>query len=303
MLVIKPKLMIYRGLISMAIVPEEPVCIRPAGVVVSNFKKVSRTYDYNSESMIFMREDLTEALNGVECFSHIHVIYHQHRRQDWLELMEWKGEQPPITIPVAGKPACPGIYTTRSPSRPSAIGSCVVELLKREGNRLYVRGLDAIDGTPVLDIKIYIPQYDAFPFAETPLNCCMGHEMVTTSRHFRWDTINVELTLGLRTGARALQALGISRGEAISAEVAGGHFFAQGIEGATGCSILRGNMIFKELNTSPGQWKLKLVGQDKEVKIRLNDHIYAGASEILEAGGDILFAGIEQKKKYSGEAY
>lgn len=282
----------------MVIVPEEPVCIRPAGVVVSNYKKVSRTYDYNNESMIFMREDLTEALNGIECFSHIHVIYHQHRRQDWLELMEWNGAQPPITIPVAGKPDCLGIYTTRSPSRPSAIGSCVVELIKREGNRLYVRGLDAIDGTPVLDIKIYIPQYDAFPFAESPLNSCMRHELVTTSRHFRWDAINVELTLGLRTGARALQALGIGRGEASRAEVFGGHFFAQGIEGATGCSVLRGNMFLNESNASPGSWRIKLSGKDSRVEIRLNDRNYRGANEVLEAGEDILFSGIELKREY-----
>ena len=78
------------------------------------------------------------------------------------------------------------------------MGSCVVELLKLEGNRLYVKRLDAIDGTPVLDIKIYIPHYDAFPLAETPLNWCMSHELITTSRHFHWDTVNVSLTLGLQ---------------------------------------------------------------------------------------------------------
>ncbi|MFZ3132631.1 MAG: hypothetical protein WA125_16420, partial [Desulfosporosinus sp.] len=58
----------------------------------------------------------------------------------------------------------------------------------------------------------------------------------TTSRHLHWETINVGLTLGLRTGAKALQVLGIGRSEAVRAEVIGGHFFAQGIEGATGCS-------------------------------------------------------------------
>lgn len=280
----------------MIIVPAEPVCIKPAGVVVSSYKKVSPTYDYNNESMIFMRKDLTEALTGIECFSHVHVIYHQHRRQEWLELMEWYQEQPPKTIPVAGGgQVSQGVYATRSPSRPSAMGSCVVELIKREENRLYVRGLDAIDGTPVLDIKIYMPQYDAFPLAETPLNSCMGHGLITTSRRFRWDAINVGLTLGLRTGARALQALGICRGEATVAEVAGGHFFAQGIEGVTGCSVLRGNMFFEEIKTSPGQWKLKLAGKNNEVEIRLNDRIYTGASEVLEAGGDTLFAAVNYK--------
>ncbi|TEB14139.1 putative tRNA (adenine(37)-N6)-methyltransferase [Pelotomaculum sp. FP] len=280
----------------MVLVPKEAVSIQPVGVVVSDFKKVSRAYDYHRESVIYMREDLTDALIGIEYFSHIHVIYHQHRRQDWLELVEWKKEQPPITLPVAGEPVCRGVYSTRSPSRPSAMGSCVVELIKCEENRLYVKGLDALDGTPVLDIKIYIPHYDAFPLAETPLNCCMRNELSATSRRLHWDTINVGLALGLRTGARALQALGISRGEASRAAVAGGHFFAQGIEGTTGCSILRGNMIFEELNTSPGQWKLKLAGKDSEAEIWLNDHIYSGASEVLEAGENILFAAVNKNE-------
>ena len=198
--------------------------------------------------------------------------------------------------PLRQRAGLPGVYSTRSPSRPSAMGSCVVELLKLEGNRLYVKGLDAIDGTPVLDIKIYIPHYDAFPLAETPLNWCMSHELITTSRHFHWDTVNVGLTLGLRTGAKALQALGISRCEAVRATVVGGHFFAQGIEGATGCSVLRGNFSFEELRTSPKQWKLILTGKDCEVEIRLNDHIYASAAEVLEVGEQVLFASVQLRE-------
>ena len=276
-------------------VPQEPVSIRPVGVVVSDFKKVSREYDYSSESMIYMREDLTDALIGVEYFSHIHVIYYQHRRKDWFELtgMGREGEAP-LTMPFASEPTCQGIYSTRNPARPSGIGSCVVELVRRDQNRLYVKGLDAIDGTPVLDIKIYIPHFDAFPLAETPLNWCRGNELITTSRAFHWDTINVGLTLGLKAGAKALQVLGIGRGEAVRAEVTGGHFFAQGIEAATGCSTLRGNMTFEELKTSTGHWQLRLVSQDNEVEIKLNDNLYSGAGEVLELGEDILFASVQK---------
>jgi tRNA-Thr(GGU) m(6)t(6)A37 methyltransferase TsaA len=277
----------------MVSVPQEAVSIRPVGVVVSDFKKVSREYDYSNESMIYMREDLTDALIGIEYFSHIHVIYHQHRRQDWFELMgRGREDEAPLTMPFASEPTCQGIYSTRNPARPSGIGSCVVELLRRDQNRLYVKGLDAIDGTPVLDIKIYIPHFDAFPLAETPLNWCRGNELITTSRAFHWDTINVGLTLGLRTGARALQVLGIGRGEAVQAEVVGGHFFAQGIEAATGCSTVRGNMSFTELKTSTGEWKLRLVGQDNEVEIKLNDNLYSGAGEVLELKEDTLFASV-----------
>ncbi|MDD3874698.1 MAG: tRNA (N6-threonylcarbamoyladenosine(37)-N6)-methyltransferase TrmO [Methanosarcina sp.] len=279
----------------MVSVPKELVSIRPVGVVVSDFKECSRRYDYNSESMIYMREDLTDALIGLESFSHMHVIYHQDRRTDWFKLMEWEQDEPPLTIPFASEPACQGVYSTRSPFRPSAMGSCVVEIIKREGNRIYVKGLDALDGTPILDIKIYIPRYDAFPFAQVPLNWGMDNEFIATSRHLRWDSINIGLTVGLRTGTKALQAIGLGRGEAVRAEVVGGHFFAQGVEGATGCSVLHNNMIFKESNTSPGEWKLKLVGKDSEVEIRLNDHIYSGVSEVLEVDEDVLFASVQTK--------
>jgi hypothetical protein len=124
----------------------------------------------------------------------------------------------------------------------------------------------------------------------------MSHELITTSRHFHWDTVNVSLTLGLRTGAKALQVLGISRSEAVRATVVGGHFFAQGIEGATGCSVLRGNFSFEELRTSPKQWKLILTGKDCEVEIRLNDHIYASAAEVLEVGEQVLFASVQLRE-------
>lgn len=281
----------------MVSVPKERVSIQPVGVVVSDFKKVSRNYDYNRESVIYMREDLTDALIGLELFSHMHVIYYQDRREDWLKLIEWEQDEPPITLPFASEPVCQGVYSTRSPSRPSAMGSCVVEIIKREENRIYVKGLDALDGSPVLDIKIYIPHYDAFPLAETPLNWCMGNELITTSRHLHWDTINVGLTLGLRTGTKALQTIGVNRGEALRAEVVGGHFFAQGIEGATGCTVLRNSMIFEEINTSPGMWTLKLIGIDSEVEIKLNDYIYSGANEVLEVEDKVLFASVQKAKK------
>lgn len=276
-------------------VPKEPIGIRPVGVVVSNFEECSRSYDYSSESMIYMREDLTEALVGLELFSHLHVIYYQHRWKDWLRLIHWEHDELPLTLSATGEATCQGIYSNRSPARPSAMGSCVAEITKIEENRIYVRGLDALNGSPVLDIKTYIPQYDSFPSAEIPLNWGAGNRLITTSRCLHWDTINVGLTLGLRAGSLAMQELGIKRGEALEAEVTGGHFFAQGIEGATGCSILRNNMIFKEIKSASGQWLLRLVGRQSEVEIRLTDNNYSDANEVLIADENLLFASVRKK--------
>ena len=69
-----------------------------------------------------------------------------------------------------GDPQYPlqGVLATRSQRRPNAIGVAVVPLLRRRRNVLRVRGLDAIDGTPLLDIKPYIPHYDSVADARVP---------------------------------------------------------------------------------------------------------------------------------------
>jgi tRNA (adenine37-N6)-methyltransferase len=138
---------------------QEPVTIRPIGVVQSEFREFSQRADYGRVSVICIREDLRDALLGLEHFSHIHVFYHQHRRKEWQKYAKWSnGEEEWLTTPIVGEASCKGIYTSRAPARPSGIGSCVVELLRKEGTRLHVRGLDAFDGTAVLDIKIYVPR-------------------------------------------------------------------------------------------------------------------------------------------------
>jgi tRNA (adenine37-N6)-methyltransferase len=272
---------------------QDPVTINPIGVVESEFREFIQATNYESESVIAIREDLTDALIGLEHFSHIHVMYYQHRRKDWQKAMGLsQGDEQVLTMPLSGEPTCKGIYTTRTPARPSGIGSCVAELIKREKNRLTVRGLDAFDGTAVLDIKIYIPRYDSFPMADAPLHWCSRHGMDVTSRLLHWDTMNVGLMLGLRAGARAMRELGIARGEAQKATVAGGHFFAQGVEGATGCSVLHRNLEFEDKSRTMGDWLLRLETAGKTATVRLNDRLYAGADEVIAMADDILFADV-----------
>jgi len=273
---------------------QEPVTIRPIGVVISDFKDFTQPTSYTAESVISIREDLAEALIGLEHFSHIHVMYYQHLRKEWQKHAKWtETDEQILTTPIVGEPTCKGVYTSRAPARPSGIGSCVVELLRREGARLHVRGLDAFDGTSVLDIKIYIPRYDSFPLADAPLHWCNRHGIETTSRMLHWDTMNVGLTLGLRAGQRALRALGLGRSDAKRAVVSGGNFFAQGVEGVTGCSVLDGTMSFTEKMASIGAWSVRLEGGAGAVTVRLHDRLYAGADEVLSVSDDLLFASVE----------
>ena len=280
---------------------QQPVTIRPIGVVVSPLKEFHQIPTYQEESVIAIREDLTEGLLGLEHFSHIHVLYYQHRQEGWKQFAKMPADQQVLTMPLMGEPTCKGIYTSRSPARPSRIGSCIVELLAREGNRLRVRGLDAIDGTPVLDIKIYIPRYDSFPLAEAPLHWCQKTEMVTTSRLLHWDTVNVGFTLGMRAGKRALDELGAGRGDRKRAQVAGGNFFAQGVEAVTGCSVLQGSMSFEEKAKSLADWMVSLEYGDHWVRIRLCDKLYSGADEVLALPDEVLFASVESDSSASDD--
>jgi len=273
---------------------QEAVSIRPIGTVVSEFKDFNQRTDYNSVSVIEIREDLTEGLIGLEHFSHMHVVYYQNRRKDWQKHVGWNdsGEQI-LTMPLMGEPSCKGIYTTRSPARPSGMGSCVVELIKREGNRLTVRGLDALDTTPVLDIKIYIPRYDCFPFADAPLHWCQKTTLTSTARLLHWDTMNVAFALGMRAGLTALRTLDLSRNDDKKAIVYGGDFFAQGFESVTGCSILDNTMDFEEDLKSLSNFAVILQQGERSVRIRINDRLYGGADEVMTAPEEILFAAVE----------
>ena len=90
-----------------------------------------------------------QGLKDIEQFSHIILIYWLHKSAGYHLL---------VTPPGNSKPR--GLFTTRSPNRPNPLGLCVVELVAREGRILRVRGLDAIDESPLLDIKPYIPAID-----------------------------------------------------------------------------------------------------------------------------------------------
>jgi tRNA-Thr(GGU) m(6)t(6)A37 methyltransferase TsaA len=272
---------------------QQLVSIRPIGVVRSDLKDFAQIPTYLEESVLHIREDLTEGLAGLEHFSHIHVIYYQHLREAWKRRANIPEGQEALTVPLVGEPSCKGVYTSRAPSRPSGIGSCIVELLSRDQNRLRVRGLDAVDGTPILDIKIYIPRYDSFPLADAPLHWCQKTEMLSTSRLLHWDTMNVGLTLGMRAGQRAMRELGVARGDQKHATVHGGSFFGQGVEAVTGCSVLHGSMSFEEKAKSMTDWVVRLEKTNRTVTIRIKDQLYSGADEVLSLGDDLLFASVE----------
>jgi len=112
-------------------------------------------------SDIVVNSSLTEALDDLEGFSHIVILYWMHQTP---------GGKPPTKVHPMGKQELPlvGLFATRSPRRPNPIGVTTVRLLQRQGNVLKVQGLDAIDGTPVIDIKPYISGFDSAANVKVP---------------------------------------------------------------------------------------------------------------------------------------
>ncbi len=126
--------------------PSSKIYLEPVGFVQTDAvgKEVR---DKNAVSKIIIREELSEALEGVEEFSHLFVLF-------WLHKIDGK-ERKIMKVRPRGRADMPllGIFVTRTPHRPNPIGLTRVKLLNIRGNVVTVQGLDAFDGTPVLDIK------------------------------------------------------------------------------------------------------------------------------------------------------
>lgn len=140
----------------------EPINLRPIGVVHNNVSRSPGSgYAWASvTSEIVLDPALAEGLDGIEDFSHLIVLYWMHRLDRKLELkLHPRGRK---ELPLVG------VFASRSPNRPNSIGKATIKLLERRGHILKVSGLDAIDGSPVLDIKPYIPAYDAPADARVP---------------------------------------------------------------------------------------------------------------------------------------
>jgi len=117
----------------------ETIEMRPIGIV-SRASPGENERDRSLVAKVVLNEDLTPALDGIEEWSHIYVIFWVVHTAKSQSHHQWDNV---------------GILAARSPIHPNPIGLTLVELVKREGNALWVRGLDAYDGTPVLDIKPY----------------------------------------------------------------------------------------------------------------------------------------------------
>jgi tRNA-Thr(GGU) m(6)t(6)A37 methyltransferase TsaA len=128
---------------------------RPIGHVRSPYKSTQEVpkglgAQHNAEGVIEILPELEAGLTDIEGFSHLIVLWVFDR-----QIFDGKAEFQLLGTPPSDDRSH-GVFATRSPRRPNPIGLTVVELLRREGRKLHVRGVDMLDGTPVLDIKPYL---------------------------------------------------------------------------------------------------------------------------------------------------
>ena len=130
----------------------QEITVKPIAIVRNSRNEKSDFGWGKVESVIELAPEFgPEALDGIEAFSHLEILYHLHKSEK-----VFLGSEHP-----RGNKDFPkvGIFAQRKKDRPNHIGATLVRLLKREGHILYVSGLDAINETPVLDIKPVFEEY------------------------------------------------------------------------------------------------------------------------------------------------
>lgn len=130
------------------------IAYRPIGVVhsehtIAQQAPIQPVFAHGCIGQADIFPEFAAGLQDLEGFSHLYLIYHMHCAGTAKLLVK------PYLQNIEH-----GIFATRAPNRPNPIGLSIVELLRREGNRLFLKGLDVLDGAPLLDIKPYTEKFD-----------------------------------------------------------------------------------------------------------------------------------------------
>lgn len=131
------------------------IVFKPIGIIHTPFKElegmpIQPTGAAGVQGIIEVFEAYQAGLSDLDGFSHIFLLYHLHRSQAFeLQLIPFLD-----TVPR-------GVFATRAPNRPNPLGLSIVQLDGIKDGRLYVQNVDILDGTPLLDIKPYVPEFDS----------------------------------------------------------------------------------------------------------------------------------------------
>lgn len=133
---------------------EEIICYSSIGVIRSPFTTreampIQPTGARGIAGSIELKEAFVEGLKDLDGFSHLYLLYHFHQSQGYS-----------LTVTPFLDTTPRGLFATRAPKRPNPIGLSVVRLDRIEGSVIHIVDVDVLDGTPLLDLKPYVPKFD-----------------------------------------------------------------------------------------------------------------------------------------------
>ena len=138
--------------------------LKPIGTIHTPYKKDGdvpyQAYKSKDVGEIEVFKEYEEGLKDIEGFSHLIILYMFHKSVKRSVKRKYFLNSLGLLVKPYLDDTPRGLFATRSPNRPNPIGLTIVELLERKGNILKVRGIDMLDGTPLLDIKPYVPKFD-----------------------------------------------------------------------------------------------------------------------------------------------
>ncbi len=205
-------------------------------------------------SMIEIFKDYADALLGIEENEYIDIIFHFHKSEHKLQ-----------TNTSSSPDVLRGVFATRSPKRPNLIGVTNVKLLKRKGNVLIVKGLDAVNGTPVLDIKnsdtsLFADEYDNNTIHQDKLKNNPRIDIRNNIFANRTDILMIKaaqmhghycpgLAMGVMAAVHAMNKMEADSDgmEDLLAITETNNCFSDGIQFVTGCTFGNNSLIYKDL--------------------------------------------------------
>ncbi|MBC7962217.1 MAG: tRNA (N6-threonylcarbamoyladenosine(37)-N6)-methyltransferase TrmO [Steroidobacteraceae bacterium] len=135
------------------------ITLHPIGIIHSPFATkeeapIQGAFQPEAEGTVEVFAEFAASLKDIETFTHLILIYRFDRAGEVI-----------LSRPTFLDDEPHGVFASRHPCRPNGLGLSVVRLLRREGNILHAGGIDVLDGTPLIDIKPYIPRFDSYPEA------------------------------------------------------------------------------------------------------------------------------------------
>jgi tRNA (adenine37-N6)-methyltransferase len=138
-----------------------PLSFVPIGMIHSPFKDIiGMPIQPNGargiRGTVEISDKFSEGLSDIEGFSHLFLIYAFHRFPSYQ-----------LTVTPFLDTTPRGVFATRAPRRPNAIGLSIVRLIEMKSTTLFIEDVDILDGTPLLDVKPYVPEFDSYPDASS----------------------------------------------------------------------------------------------------------------------------------------